>query len=183
MMEAQHLAGSSDLARSKNDFYPTPECATLALLSAEDFSKGPIWEPACGDGAISKVLEARGLPVTSTDLNDFGYGKSGVNFLAERDRWFSYVITNPPYSLAQEFIAHALTCSHSKVAMLLKLNFLEGQKRSAWLKTTPLAMVYVFSKRLSFNRADENGGGSGVLAYAWFVWKIGYAGRPMIGWI
>jgi len=44
-----------------------------ALLSVETF-EGSIWEPACGDGAISKVLLAAGFDVVSTDLIDRGFG-------------------------------------------------------------------------------------------------------------
>ena len=64
--------------RQKDDFYPTPPEAVEALLSVEKFI-GDIWEPACGDGAISKVLEVE-HNVVSSDLNDYGFGKSGVDF-------------------------------------------------------------------------------------------------------
>jgi len=67
--------------------------------------------------------------------------------------------------------------------MLLKLNFLEGQKRYQLFKSTPLKTVYVFSKRLSFDKGNEKGKGSGLLAYAWYVWEQGYKGKPMIEWI
>lgn len=93
------------------------------------------------------------------------------------------IVTNPPYKLAQEFIEHALKCADKKVIMLLKLNFLEGQKRYNLFKETPLKTVYVFSKRLSFDKGDEKGKGNGLLAYAWYVWEQGYKGSPTIEWI
>src|SRR5215470_5861126 len=69
------------VARADHDFYPTPPEAVRALLSVEQFD-GPIWEPACGDGAISRVLEEQGHQVTSTDLIDRGYGEADVDFLS-----------------------------------------------------------------------------------------------------
>jgi hypothetical protein len=97
--------------------------------------------------------------------------------------WVDHIVTNPPYSLAREFVDHALKVTHGKVAMLLKLNFLEGQKRAKWFPTTPLRNVHVFSRRVSFARGDGEDGGAGLLAYAWFVWERNYKGKPTIDWI
>lgn len=82
--------------RAAFEFYPTPPEATRALLSVESF-EGSIWEPACGDGAISKVLEAAGYQVISTDLIDRGYGAGGHNFLKSDRPLAKNIITNPPY--------------------------------------------------------------------------------------
>jgi hypothetical protein len=65
-------------------------------LSVEAF-EGDIWEPACGDGAISKVLETAGYRVVSTDLIDRGYGAGGHNFLKSTKPLAKNIITNPPY--------------------------------------------------------------------------------------
>lgn len=62
------------------DFFSTPRWATFALIDNEKFS-GDIWECACGDGTMSKVLEVTGCTVPSTDLYDRGYGEAGLNFL------------------------------------------------------------------------------------------------------
>ena len=67
--------------REKDDFYPTPIEATQALLDREKFT-GNVLEPACGDGAMSKVLINNGYQVISSDLFDRGYGKTGINFYA-----------------------------------------------------------------------------------------------------
>src|ERR1700728_4159009 len=69
--------------RIPNEFYPTPPEAVRALLSVENFD-GPIWEPACGEGAIAKVLAASGHEVVSTDRYSYGFGETGVDFLAEQ---------------------------------------------------------------------------------------------------
>ena len=84
MTVAQSIVGfNNDGGRPVDDFYITPPEATKALLAVEKF--GPcIWEPACGDGAMSRTLEEAGYKVTSTDLHSHGYGVSGVDFLIRR---------------------------------------------------------------------------------------------------
>lgn len=183
MLHCEHLTGSSQLQRHPQDFYRTPPEATKALLAVEEFP-GVVWEPACGDGAISIVLStaSRVTQVVSTDLFDRGHGETGVDFLTT-SRQVDHVVTNPPYRLAQSFIQRALNVARWKVAMLLKLNFLEGQRRRPFLEASPLRTVYVFSKRLSFDKGDEAGKGNGLLAYAWFVWDQRYHGRPQLHWI
>lgn len=180
-MNLSTLTGSSELNRESNDFYPTPPYATHALLDKESFM-GDIWEPACGNGAMSEILQLLGFPVKSSDLYDRGFGETGKDFLLYSHRC-THIITNPPFNQAQKFVEHALHCASGKVAMLLKLNFLEGQARNAFFNQTPLKNVYVFSKRLSFDKGDEKGKGNGLLAYAWYVWEQGYAGKPQLDWI
>ena len=177
---AQSIVGTSP-GRPKHDFYPTPTHCTEDLLRVEDFG-GIIWEPACGDGAISKVLVEKGLQVVSTDLIDRGYGEGGVDFL-ESTMEVDSIITNPPYSLAQKFVEHALFCTNHKVAMLLKLAFLEGQKRQAMFMSSPLARVWVYSKRVTQYRGGIKAKYSGMIAFAWFVWEHGYEGEPVIRWL
>jgi len=155
--------------RNTNDFYPTPDSATQALLNREYFSVD-VWEPACGDGAISKMLERRNHTVISTDLIDYGYGSSGRDFLFEQELLAPSIITNPPFSLAHEFAQKALDLGATKLALLVRLQFLEGIKRGEFFSRHPPATVWVFSKRLSFN-VDGKFKSGGVMAFAWFVWK------------
>jgi hypothetical protein len=170
--------------REKDDFYPTHPSATRALLSVEKF-EGAIWEPACGEGDMSKVLEAAGHEVISSDLIDRGYGETGVDFLRVWKGRAPNVITNPPFKLAVPFVNIALQLTTGKVAMFLRLAFLEGQRRGPWFKRTPLRRVYVMSGRVPFQRgrlaADDDS--VGVIAFAWFVWEHGYEGEPSIGWL
>jgi len=176
-----YLVGASEKQREIHDFYATPAHATLALLERETF-EGSIWECACGNGAISKLLE-NDNEVYSTDLVDRGYGEQ-LDFLDKSiNLKYDNIITNPPYKYAQEFVELSLERSNKKVAMLLKLNFLEGQKRNKFFNETPLKNVYVFSKRLSFDKGNEKSKGNGLLAYAWYVWDKGYQGKPSIDWI
>ena len=170
-------------SRQKDDWYPTPPEATEALLACEQFTKR-IWEPACGDGAISEVLSAHGHSVTSTDLNFYGYGQPGCDFLMERKRLADTIITNPPYKLATEFITHAIELGVDTHAWLLRLAFLEGKARYQTLYSQhPPASVHVFSGRVTIWRGDQKASGSGTTPYAWFVWRKDHEGAPRLGWI
>lgn len=181
LQRAQSLVGSSK-GRPEEDFYPTPPNATEALLSVEKFS-GDIWEPACGDGAICKVLEAHGHTVIATDLIDRGWGKGGQDFFAS-DLSAANIITNPPYKFGEDFVRHALTKTTGKVAMLMKLAFLEGAKRKQMYESTPIKSVHVFSKRLTMYRNGEKSGySSGMIPFCWIVWEHGYTGQPTISWL
>jgi len=172
--------------RQKDDWYPTPPEATEALLKCEHFDKD-VWEPACGDGAISKVFEAAGHNVHSTDLVDYGFGISGIDFLMERKPFAEQIVTNPPYKMANDFVLHAIDLGIRKHAWLLRLPFLEGQTRYEQIfNKNPPAKVYVFSKRLTIWRGDEDQawyGTTGKTAYAWFVFSKGWRGPPQLYWI
>jgi hypothetical protein len=180
LKRAQSLVGTSE-GRPANDFYPTPPEAVEALLNVENFS-GNIWEPACGDGAICEVLKAHGYTTIATDLVDRGYGIAPHDFLTS-ELTSDNIITNPPFTLAEEFVTRSLTKTSKKVVMLCKLQFLEGAKRKIMFESTPLKNVWVFSKRLSMTRNGEKMPNSGMIAFAWLVWEHGYKGKPMIGWI
>lgn len=181
--QARLIGADVTTKREKDDFYPTPPEATEALLRAESF-RGDIWEPACGDGAISQVLEAAGYRVASSDLVDRGYGQVGVDFLMEYQGRATNIVTNPPFKLAVPFVRKALDLTTGKVAMLLKIAFLEGVERAALFQHSPLARVHVFSRRVTFrnaSRGDVNG--SGMMAFAWFVWDHEHKGPPTLGWL
>ncbi len=125
--------------RLPNEFYPTPPEATRALLSVEDFD-GDIWEPACGDGRIAKVLTEHGYAVVSTDLHAYGHGETGVDFLAQRMPLAKHIVTNPPYGrgLADRFVSRALALTREtggKVAMLLNMASLCHPRRTRLVAT------------------------------------------------
>jgi hypothetical protein len=181
----RHLIGiGAEKERPALDFYPTPRHVTEALLAREGFV-GTVWEPACGDGAMCRVLKEK-LPhcnILSSDIADYGYGQTGVDFL-ETHLTVDNIITNPPFKFAYEFAFHALECAQRKVALFLRLQFLEGAKRYYFFRKFPPAMVYVFSRRvtLSRNGMQENPCG-GLIAFAWFVWRKNYRGTPQLDWI
>ena len=101
------------------DFYPTPPWATFALMDNEEFH-GEVWECACGDGSMSRVIEETGVPVISSDLYDHGFGETGHDFLTT-DRRSENIITNPPYYDAESFVAQGLRQARSKFALFTAL--------------------------------------------------------------
>jgi hypothetical protein len=164
------------------DFFPTPAWATHALIDNEKLS-GDIWESACGDGAMSKVLEHTGRPVISSDLYDRGYGDAGVDFLKPRRR-AANIITNPPYNAAEGFVQAGLQAAKHKFALLLRLAFLEGTNRQRTIFTdAPPARVWVFSERITFYPAGAVQKGSGTTAYAWFVWDKDASSGTELRWL
>lgn len=188
MKQGVKLAGGNpSRGRVENDFYATHPDSTKALLEVEEIIY-PALEPACGEGHISKLLDQR--YTDNFDLIDRGFGIPDtdfltVDFLGE----YNTVITNPPFNLFQEFVEKALKVAKKKVIMFGKLQALEGIKRATFLQKTPLRTVYVFKKRQQPMRNgksnDEITGKkmSSTMAFAWFVWEIGYTGKPTIEWI
>lgn len=167
-----------------DDFHPTPPCATEALCDVERFD-GPVWEPACGDGAISRILEARGYEVISTDLVDRGYGQGRIDFLMEQSALAPNIVTNPPFKDSDEFARHALRLADRKVAFLLRLVWLAGKSRGEMFRQAPLARVWVFSGRLPrWHRGGYEGPkSSSAIDFAWFVFERGHRGAPALGWL
>lgn len=130
--------------REENDYYATEPKAIELLLAEEKFSSD-IWECACGEGHLSKVLLEHGYKVKSSDLVDRGYGKGGVDFLKQTEPCAIDIITNPPYKFAKEFVEKALELIDDgcKVAMFLKLTFLEGKARKKiFAKSPPYGYMY-----------------------------------------
>jgi hypothetical protein len=164
------------------DFFPTPRWATFALVENEKFS-GKIWECACGDGTMSRVLAETGQPVRSTDLYDRGFGESGVDFLTSQSG-ADNIVTNPPYNCAEQFVASGVKHAKRKFALLLRLAFLEGANRARTIfASTPPARVWVFSERITFYPGGVEPKGSGTTAYGWFVWDKDAPGSTELKWI
>ena len=178
----------TDKERDQYDYYATEPKAMELLLAEEDFAP-VVWECACGEGHLSKVLESKGFEVISTDLIYRGFGDpEPLDFLKDTLEDFEGdIITNPPYKYALEFVQRALESVHTgrKVAMFLKLTFLEGKKRREFFRDNPPKTVYVSSSRLNcamngdFVKYTQNN----AICFAWFVWEKGFKGDPVIKWI
>lgn len=163
------------------DFFPTPPWATYALIENERFS-GDVWECACGDGSMSKVLSEVVQSVPSSDLYDRGFGQAGVDFLLA-NRSADNIVTNPPFNSAEGFVAAGLKLAQRKFALLLRLAFLEGANRQRTIfERRPPARVWVFSERITFYPAGAVRKGSGTTAYAWFVWDKDASGGTDLKW-
>lgn len=178
-------SAKAPLAERGNDLYETPPVAVHALLKAEDIPS-VVWEPACGPGSIVSVLRNAGRRVVATDLVDYSsqhQDHSGWDFLFERrcPAGVKAIVTNPPFKNANEFVAHALTLC-PKVIMLLRLAFLESERRSSILDGGTLARVHIFRKRLPMMHRHGWDGpktGSGM-AFAWFVWDRNHIGSTQL---
>ena len=182
------LGASNHVAdeRAANDYYATDPRAVEMLLQMETFAP-VIWEPACGEGHISTVLAAHGYEVISTDLIYRGFGDpEPLNFLEETlDGFEGDIITNPPYSVGLQFVERALESVRpgGKVAMFLKVQFLEGKRRGEFFKKSPPRSVYISRSRLAcYKNGDLTTNPESAIAYAWYVWEKGFTGDPVIKW-
>lgn len=180
----QHARERRVSSRQDHDFFRTPPEATRALLAREVFP-GAVWEPACGDGAMARVLEDAGYRVISTDLVDRGYGEAGRDFLLEPTPPFEVdsLVTNPPFRLATEFVQHALDLGIRKVAVLCRVAFLEGKQRGAGIHGR-LSRVWVFSSRITLWHGDipedqRPEWNRGAMAFAWFVYERDHRGASV----
>lgn len=173
------------LEREEHDFYATDPSAIDDLLKYETFDKN-IWECAVGQGHLAKRLKQYGYKVKCSDLVDRGYPETEIiDFLKEKHNFNGDIITNPPYKYCNEFILNALDSIpyEHKVAMFLKLQTLEGQKRYEEIYSKyPPKTVYVFSKR---KNCAKNGKfkGSSAVCYAWFIWVKGEYTTTKLKWI
>lgn len=175
----------STTEREDNDFYVTETKALELLLDIEDFDFY-VWECACGKGHLSEVLKKRGYIVKSTDLVDRGYGVGGVDFLQTTETHNGDIITNPPYKYAQQFVEKALEIipDGQRVAMFLKLTFLESKNRREMFEKYPPKYIYVSSSRLqcALGGDFETYKGGNAVAYSWFIWEKGFKGEPKVRW-
>lgn len=180
--------------REKHDFYATSPEAVKKLFDANiDFTiPNVIYEPACGTGCLSEVLKQEyGKKVYSYDIIDRGYGDGTKDFFLtnELPKGCNCILTNPPYSLATEFIIHSLRLlpEDGLCIMFLKTTFLEGKNRykKIFSKTPPI-YIYQFVSRIlcarngDFQKAQKEGS---AVSYAWFVFKKGYTGGTTLKWI
>lgn len=183
--------------REEHDYYATPGIAVEKLLARESFDKY-IWEPACGEGHISKISIAHGHDVRNSDIINRNMKNTEIlDFLkvTKRDvknKISRDIITNPPYKYGLDFVKKALEISMDsvKIAMLLKIQFLEGKERGEFFKENPPKSVYVFSNRIACaingdfaQVTTAQGKFKSAACYAWFVWQKGFVGPCIVDWI
>lgn len=178
----------SDGERQQDDYYATEPKAIHKLCEVEKFTP-TVFEPACGGGHMVRALQEEGYEVVASDIVDRGFPDTNIIdfFMAKYSPYD--IITNPPYKYAKEFVEQALDIVDDghKVAMFVKLTFLESKARRELFEKYPPKRIWVFSERiLCAKNGDFEGlkasGGSAV-AYAWFVWEKGYKGETTVGWI
>lgn len=155
-------------------------------MEREGFSQN-VWECASGENHLAEVFRHYGYTVRTSDIVKRTPTTEVLDFLdCNVQHWDGDIITNPPYTNAQEFVEKALSVVSEghKVAMFLRLQFLEGLHRYDLFKENPPKVVYVSSKRMRCGKEGEfNTSSSSIIAYAWFVWEKGYKGATNIEWI
>lgn len=186
------MLGDSGYERIEADFYPTPpenvDCllehfTPFSLMAVPEDGGLLIWESACGKGDISDRLGEYGFNTINTDLHNQGYGRSGVDFLAQTglpDPRVRCIITNPPYvdGMAEKFVRHALKLMQpvrGQVAMFLRNEFDCGKNRMDLFSMPPFHKKIVVTKR---PRWIEGSTGSPRHNYAWFIWDWRHKAGP-----
>lgn len=183
------ISRSKNHEREKHDFYATdPHSVNLFLQRIKQdkiILPKTIYEPACGQGHISKELEIHGYNVISSDLYNYGYGKSGIDFLQSKEKVDCF-FTNPPYKFALQFVEKSIENlnSNGMSIMYLKIQFLEGKARNLFFKKCPPKYVYVNSSRqVCAKNGDFNNFNSRLLCYAWYMWYKDFYGDTIVLWI
>lgn len=175
----------------KLDCYSTPEIAITELLKREQFSDF-IWEPANGEGWLSRIVKKHGYEVFASDIKrwdktteiqrDF-HAFTRTPYGEDCD-----IITNPPFRDSIRFVETAMQLLQpkAKLALILPVRYFSGKtrKKKVFLKYPPV-IVYIFSYRIPrmhqfFYKGPQS---SGMIDFAWFVWEKGYTGNTVVKWI
>ena len=170
--------------KDSKDYFPTPPWATRALFKVLEkkwhipemftgkYSYIDCLEPACGAGHMAKVLKEYFHTVVSADIDDFGQDRI-ADFLKtdEKDK-YHYIITNPPFNLAEEFVLKALRQAKFCVAVFARTQFLESVGRYERLfKQNPPTIIAQFTERVPIIKGRLSANASTATSYAWFIWE------------
>ena len=163
--------GHSDYPREENDYYKS-DPKTISLLEKYGLLiDDKYWECACGDGALSNRLIELGYDVYSSDLFDRGYGDIGIDFLKQNKKWDGSIITNPPFSLLEDFILKGLELAKNRCYIFARINTLESKRRyDKIFKDNPPLYVCQFVKRIKCYRVNHPNPQCSAISYAWFIW-------------
>jgi len=177
--------------RQNEDFYATnPHALEIFLESLKkdniNLSKN-VWECACGQGHLAKVLENKGYIVDKTDIVDRGYfGTKIQNFLNSTNNYNGTILTNPPFVFAEEFVRKGMEIltNNNLLVLFLKVQFLESKSRKKLFKEYPPKFVYINSERQHTAKdANFDKYRLATLCFCWFIWQKGYTGETIIRWI
>lgn len=178
-------------AKDSLDDFPTPPWATRALMEhvlpkLQGFGHLTCLEPACGAGHMAKALGEYFPIVHAADVHDYGYGHV-EDFLVSTHQpgSFDWVITNPPFRLAEDFVVRSLEIARCGVAIFARTNFIEtvGRYRRIFVPNPPLVLAQ-FTERVPILRGRLDRKKSTATAYAWFVWEKEIQPLPpRVSWI
>ncbi|TXH45665.1 MAG: class I SAM-dependent methyltransferase [Desulfurellales bacterium] len=162
------------------DLFPTPPWATRALLRYLIACSGVVWEPAAGLGHMSEVLKEFDFDrVVATDVFPYGehldgvgsYVGQGLDVAPAPAGGYDWMITNPPYTLASEFVLRGLKEARRGVAVLCRSNWAEGETRFRELfEPLPPTLISQFAERVPMVKGRWDPDASSATAYSWFVW-------------
>ena len=162
---------AAEIPREKDDFYPTPPEPTRAIIKAERGRLAKfdaIWEPACGDGAMVREMQAVGLGAIPSDMVDRGIGADIRSFYDFDEAPSKAILTNPPFNECNSgrWIRHALdTLGVEYMALLLPFSWPGAEIRAGLWARNPPARVYLMRWRI-----DWTGAGAPPMLNAWYVW-------------
>jgi hypothetical protein len=183
------MAQRSEPNDSPDDF-PTPPWATRGLIehvlgNTDQFKKQSCLEPSCGAGHMAKVLKEYFGEVRCADAYDYGYAdvRDFLTYPYETNA-VDWVITNPPFRLAEEFVVRALCVARRGVAMLARTVFLESVGRyTSIFRETPPNKFAQFVERVPMVRGRLDNKATTATGYAWFVWEKGTMDPPRLMWV
>ena len=174
----------ADHDREADDLYCTHPSAVEALCDLETFSP-EIWEPCAGLGHIADTLRSRGYKVRESDILTRGRDIEKLDFLQCNERVDMDIVSNPPYKIATPIIRKAMevVSNGNRVAMWLRILFLESMERKKLFEEFPPTQVWISSKRIpcAMNGDFENISSS-AQGYMWLIFQKGYQGETKIGW-
>lgn len=181
------------------DFFPTPPWAARAgaeLVLEVDPNAEAVWEPACGEGHIAEPLRKYFPHVFASDIFDYGYGGLQDFLLGDRQEQtpgrrgctpggivVDWIITNPPFKLAAQFVERGLELATVGVAVLVRLAWLESVDRfhMFYRAAHPLTVLAPFAERVPMQLGAWDPELSSATAYAWFIFrKTSIAPKPTI---
>lgn len=171
------MAQRVERADSLDDF-PTPPWGTRAFLShyfeTEEVADLSVWEPACGRGHMAQVLAEYFGSVRASDVADYGYGEvqdflTGLSGVKSVD----WVITNPPFRLAEDFFKRGRQVAREGVALLTRTVFIESVGRfERVFRPNPPSTVLQYTERLPMVKGRVDRKASTATGYAWLVWRL-----------
>jgi hypothetical protein len=167
------------------DYFPTPPWATRALFEHilkpnfiypqqpdDDFVKYTCLEPACGAGHMAKVLEEYFPEVMSCDIADYGQDRIADFLSKDVNEEYDFIITNPPFNLAEEFVLKALPLAKESTAIFARTQFIESVGRYERLfKQNPPTIIAQFTERVPILKGRLSATASTATSYAWFIWE------------
>ena len=200
---AKLAGGNPKNDRVDYDFYATDPIAVQKLLTKYAINGNEILEPCVGNGNIANAINkfyVNKPNITGIDIVDRGYPNTIVHdYLTwEIDKKFDCIITNPPYSLAKEFVEKSMPLlndgydedgyPNGQLIMFLKIQFLEGTKRKELFEKYPPKYIYVFRNRMAtWNNGeplDPNGKKwATTMCHALFIWEKGSPTEPIVRWL